>query len=419
MKIIAITGTKGKTTVTRMIDWMLGGVGHEVLRVDNDGHFINGEQKSSEYDSLNLSGKTPSVCPGKYLITMKDCYPDFTAVLEASIGCRGAGLGYGKHDVGIFLNVFEDHLNAKKHLCTQADLAEAKSFIFSKIKKGGCAIFNAEDELVCGQLSKISGNNDIKMIAIQTNTGRIDSEKFLNSGGEVFMLDGENIVLKTSKKSQHIMSVDELPAGLGKAYMPIAINAMFALAGIYAYREGNTGDADVERLKSFTFSPEGGRMVRLKSVDGIEIIIDFAHEKYSLIEIAKLARKISCNRVIGVLRIAPGKKESTIHEIAVSISPFFEDVIVYDKIDGIRRGPYRRGTADAREVGETADLFSKALITDGHVSVWKCLAEEDAIRQAAVNARPGDCVVIIHNDHPLETYQLAKKYFNMSTDLSW
>ena len=132
MKIISITGTKGKTSVARIIDYVLRNSNKTTLRVDNDGHYINGKRKSTLDDSINFFGKTPSVCPGKYLITMKRYFPDFTAILECSIGSAGEGLGYRFHDVGIFTNVYFDHIKKEKGIKTRRDLANRKSFIFEK-----------------------------------------------------------------------------------------------------------------------------------------------------------------------------------------------------------------------------------------------------------------------------------------------
>lgn len=46
MKIISITGTKGKTTVSRILDHVIHSLGETTLRVDTDGHFINEKQKA-------------------------------------------------------------------------------------------------------------------------------------------------------------------------------------------------------------------------------------------------------------------------------------------------------------------------------------------------------------------------------------
>jgi len=98
MKIISITGTKGKTTVTRALSEIIYKSGENVLRVDTDGHYINEKRKSTLEDSKKLFMLVPTVCPGKYLLDVKKYFPDFTAVFETAIGSSGsAGLGYGLH----------------------------------------------------------------------------------------------------------------------------------------------------------------------------------------------------------------------------------------------------------------------------------------------------------------------------------
>ncbi len=133
MDIILATGTKGKTTVVRILSNLLYHSGENVLRVDNEGHFINEKQKSSKRESFYLfERRTPTVTPGKYLIEMKKFFPAFAAVFEASIGCGGEGLGCGRHKVGIFTNVFEDHIQKSKGIRSKRDIAKEKDFIVTQ-----------------------------------------------------------------------------------------------------------------------------------------------------------------------------------------------------------------------------------------------------------------------------------------------
>ena len=96
MKIISITGTKGKTTVTRVLSYVLHRLGENTLRVDTDGHYINELQKSTLTDSKNIFSLVPTVCPGKYLLDMRKYCPSYTAILETAIGSSGKG---GLNDV--------------------------------------------------------------------------------------------------------------------------------------------------------------------------------------------------------------------------------------------------------------------------------------------------------------------------------
>jgi hypothetical protein len=61
-----------------------------------------------------------------------------------------------------------------------------------------------------------------------------------------------------------------------------------------------------------------------------------------LLKFAQKLKKTRNNKVIAVVRLAPDKAESTYIESGVYISPYAENFIVYDKIDGIERKSYQQ-----------------------------------------------------------------------------
>jgi UDP-N-acetylmuramyl tripeptide synthase len=124
------------------------------------------------------------------------------------------------------------------------------------------------------------------------------------------------------------------------------LNIGFALAGLY----GVLGEkilyeksAQISKLLDTYTSPlSSGRNVQI-SYKEKQIILDYAHEKYSMRELLKFAQKVkktSDNKVIAVVRLAPDKAEATYIESGEYISPYAESFIVYDKIDGVDRKLY-------------------------------------------------------------------------------
>jgi cyanophycin synthetase len=132
MKKITITGTKGKTTVSSVLATVLQSVESKVLNVDTNGAYINGEMVMSKSDSQLIWDIVPTVAPGRFLYLLHDPAVKFdgqhhgnaegVAVLEASLGSGTlSGLAYYGHDVGVFTNVFEDHLGSRPDLNTRED----------------------------------------------------------------------------------------------------------------------------------------------------------------------------------------------------------------------------------------------------------------------------------------------------------
>lgn len=413
MDIISITGTKGKTTVARALSFVLSASGINVLRVDTDGHYINEKQKSTLTDSRNLFEKAPTVCPGKYLITMKEYFPNFTAVLEAALGSNGMhGLGYSFHKVGVFTNVFEDHMGVGKAK-SRMDLAQSKNFIFRRIGEGGYAVFNADDYYITSQLNKISKKKNINLLPTGITFKYFDEKKFLKNGGEIITLDGTDIVIKSKERIKKIIDTRKIKWTFGGRFLPSIYNAMFVIGALYGIFNKNIPQKIISCLENYELDKDGGRLTVLENSHGVKIILDYAHEKFSLAQIAELGNKLKSNRIIGVVRLAPDRTDKMIIETGKFIANCYDDIIVYDKIDGVNKKIYiGKNTAIKRSAGEVSGLFLKGILSNKKNGVAKrILVEEKAIKEAAQMARPGDVVVVISGGDHEKTVGYIRRYF--------
>lgn len=416
MKIISVTGTKGKTTVTRILSHVLHAAGNNTLHVDTDGYYINQVQQGTLDESKALFNLVPTVSPGKYLLSMKEFFPDYVAVLECSIGSSGsAGLGYGYHHVGIFTNVFEDHLGASKRLKTRADIAKHKSFIFKNLRAEGYAIFNADDKLVTKQLEKLPADLPTKRIPCGLTFTHFDIESHLNAGGVCFTVEAGWAVLKEKQNTRKLIELSSLPWTFNGIFLPSVYNVLFVLAGIYGYLDGKIPTTYLKPLRDYRFPLEGGRITLFQAPNGTRIIMDYAHEKNSLRAIGQLAKKIAREnkgRALGVVRLAPDRTDKMIHETGRSIAKSFDQHIVYDKIDGVAKKEYRaqRGEIRYRAIGEVSKIFFEGLQSAGVQPEYE-LTEEGAIRKAAALAKANDVVVVICGDDHTKTVRWIQKYF--------
>jgi len=413
MKILSITGTKGKTTITRALSYVLKKAGNTTLRVDTDGHYINEIQESTLEDSRNLFVKAPTVCPGKYLITMKNNFPDFIAILETAIGSNGThGLGYGFHQVGIFSNVFEDHMGIG-NLKTRKDLAQAKSFIFRQMDEGGFAIFNADDKYVCSQLKELPKDKKIKLLPVGIKFEHFGVHSHLNKNGKVVAIEGNNIVIKSGEKIKKIIDVGDIPWTFNGLFEPSVYNLMFIVAALYAVNGGKMPRKEIEILKGYKMEKEGGRLTMFKNANNVRILVDYAHEKASLKKIAELGNKLKENELYGIVRLAPDRTNKMIRETGHAIANRFDHLVVYDKIDGVLRGTYHgKNFRITRKVGEVSKIFFNGIRErkkKGTVS--RIIFEGEAIKEVSRRAKAGDVVIVICNDDHKRTIGFIKKYF--------
>lgn len=415
MKTISITGTKGKTTITRALDYVIRKSGEKVLRVDTDGHYVNGKQKSTLDDSKKLFMLVPTVCPGKYLLDARKMFPDFTAVFETAIGSSGSGgLGYGLHQIGIFTNILEDHLKSSSRLQTREDLAKAKRFIFSRIDVGGTVVFNADDKYVCSQIDGVPEfRKPVYFLPVGFDFNAFNLDSHLENGGEAVTEENGWIVIKSKKEIKKILEINEISWAFKGNFKPSVYNLMFIIGGLYSYNGGEVTEKNIDNLIKYRMDKFGGRLTMLENKKGVKILIDYAHEKFSLEEVANLGRKISSGKLMGVVRLAPDRKDEIIFETGEYIADKYDDLIVYDKIDGVTRKEYkgRKGNFN-RKTGEVSQIFYDGIVSKKEKEhVDRILEEKKAIQKAAEKADSGDLVVVICGDDHKKTLKYVKKYF--------
>lgn len=402
--IISVTGTKGKTTTVAVIADVLQKLGNNTLKVDTTGHFINGERRSTLDDSKEIWGLVPSVCPGRYLWefhTDPTLQENGVAVLECSLGSSAIpGLGYRYHKVGLFLNVFEDHIGSSERVQSQEDIAKVKDFVFWRLDQDGYAIFNADDRWVTGRLEKIPKNRNITMIPCGLTFEHFDLDAHLAAGGVALTRDGEYIVLRSQSKTEKLFSVNAIPWTFDGVFLPSIWNLMFAAAAVLARNDLHWNKEMQDAFEAVRLDPYGGRLTLLRANNGATIIADYAHEKKSLVDIANLARTKTGKggKVIGIVRLAHDRTDELMRETGRAVGEAFDELMVYEKIDGYWRQPKKVNDLRFPQiVGRTSEIFHGAIL-EKNPHAERILREDEAIAAVAKTVSPDDVVVVIVND---------------------
>ncbi len=420
-KSISITGTKGKTTVSYLVDNILMGLKKNTIRVDTTGHFVNGERKSTREDSIEIWQLVPTVCPGRYLWELNNFTNEerdnTVAVLESSLGCSNpAGLGYRSHDIGVWTNVMKDHLGSRPSLNSRADIAKAKEFVFNHISDNGYAIFNACDDLVCGKLTEIwNGSTLIPVITDEKNI-QMDINKHLEDGGIAFVFNGTKIMLRNKNGDSLVYDAKNLPWVFDGHYAPSMINLTFAIAAVYAVYESSFPAGLNDVIDKVRLDPYGGRVTVLSAKNGATIIADYAHETESLTSVGHLARLLADKKggkTIGVVRLAYDRTDELIDEAGQAVGRVFDEVVVYDKIDGYWRKPKKRTGFSyfVQEVGRISGLLSAA-VKKTNPNVETILREDEALDFAAKKTGGNDVVVVIVNDDVKRSIDWIREKFD-------
>ncbi len=132
--IVAVTGSNGKTTTTRMIAHIFRGLGRKIGMTSTDGVYID-ERLVKRVDA---SG------PKSAQMVLQNPRVDMAVFEVARGGILREGLGYGRNDVGVVLNVTGDHLGLRD-VETLEQLAAVKQVVVEAVPKTGWAVLNADD----------------------------------------------------------------------------------------------------------------------------------------------------------------------------------------------------------------------------------------------------------------------------------
>ena len=134
LKVIGITGTKGKTTTTYMVKSILEGVGHKVGLIGTIESIIGDEvipSKNTTPESFTIH---------EYFRKMVDAGCDSVVMEVSSQGLmlhRTAGIPF---EIGIFTNLGEDHIGPNEHE-DFADYMRCKALLFQQCKIGIANLF--------------------------------------------------------------------------------------------------------------------------------------------------------------------------------------------------------------------------------------------------------------------------------------
>ncbi len=132
--VVAITGTNGKTTTTRIINSTLSRMGYCVGMTSTDGIYINGKC----IDVGDDTGFESAKC----ILFNKDV--DIAVLETARGGIIKKGLAYDLADVAVITNITDDHLGID-NINSMEELCKVKSLVAEAVKKDGNVIINAED----------------------------------------------------------------------------------------------------------------------------------------------------------------------------------------------------------------------------------------------------------------------------------
>jgi len=377
--IIAITGTNGKSTTTRMVAHIIQSSGCTVGFTSTSGVYINDERVLA----ADASG------PKSARMVLRDPTVEVAVLETARGGLLREGLAFDRCDVGACLNVQPDHLGLKG-IDTLEDLAWVKSVVVEAVSRDGWSILNADDEL-CVRMRKRAGG---RLCFFSLNGGEEMSgflRRHVERGGLAVVREagpsGGEIVVYENGDRLPFMNAGEIPATLrGAAEFNVA-NALAAIGICYVH--GIIPNQMRAALHTFatSFEQTPGRM-NVFDGHGFRVIMDYAHNPAGLTALSATLAKMRPNhgQAIGMVSIPGDRRDEDILEMGGIAAKAFDQLV-------FREQPDARG----RPRGEVMRLLSEGALAAGFPpdAIHRLPQEEEAVAACLRAARPGDLVVLL------------------------
>lgn len=367
--IIAVTGTNGKTTTTRLIAHIVKNNGYKVGFTTSDGIYVQNHMLDK--------GDTTGPISAEFIL--KDPTVEFAVLETARGGILRSGLGFSRCDIGIITNIQEDHLGLSD-IHDLKDLARVKSVVVESVKEDGWAVLNAEDEH-CVQIAR---DLDCKVAYFSMDEENPVIVNHCKQGGIAAIYENGFITIKKGDWKMRVEKATHVPLTLnGKAKFMIANTLAATLAGyLYGFK------LDDIKLSLTTFIPGAvqtpGRM-NIFDFKKFKVMIDFAHNPSGYKGVEEYLESIEATNKIGIIAGVGDRRDEDIIECAVIAARMFDHII-------IRQEKHLRGRTEQ----EIIDLILKGIASvDKDVSYEIIPLEVDAIKHAITIAEEGTFITAL------------------------
>ncbi len=371
--ILAVTGTNGKTTTTRLLAHIMKQTGKVVGYTTTDGTYMGdylvepGDNTGPQSAQVILSDPTAEV-----------------AVLEAARGgILRSGLGFDCCDVGIVLNVAADHLGIGD-IDTVEQMAKVKGVLAETVMPSGYVILNADDPLVVEMAARVKAQ--VAYFSMDCNNEVL--QQHAQAGGLAAVYENGYISILKGDWTLRVEQAVNVPLTLGgKAPFMIANCLAACLA---AFSQGVKIELIQEGLSTFVASADQtpGRM-NLFNLGDYHALVDYAHNPASYEALGGFINNWDGPR-IGVIGGPGDRRDEDLVILGELSAGMFDEIII--KEDDDKRGRPHGNAADFIRQGVEQVIGRMPELKVRHETI---LDETKAIQTALDEASKGALVVIL------------------------
>ena len=310
--IIAVTGTNGKTTTTRIISHIVKSNGYRVGFTTSDGIYIQ--------NTMLSKGDTTGPVSAEFVL--KDPTVEFAVLETARGGLLRAGLGYSRCDIGVLTNIAEDHLGISD-IHNLKDLTKVKRVVLDSVKADGWCVLNADCEYSMKLVNDLDSN--VAIFSLDENNPYI--QKFAKEGKITCVYEEGFITIKKGDWKIRIGKVINIPITMkGKAKFMIA-NVLAASLACYLY--GFAIEDIANSLRTFLPSAQltPGRL-NIFEFKKFNVMIDFAHNPAGYEAIEDYLSSVEATKKIGIISGVGDRRDEDIKECGKIAGRMFDHIII-------------------------------------------------------------------------------------------
>ena len=380
--IIAISGTNGKTTTTRLIAHMAKMKGFKVGYTTSDGVYIQ--------NRLLMTGDCTGPASAEFVL--RDPTVNFAVLESARGGLLRAGLGFKKCDIGIVTNVAADHLGLKG-IHTVEQLAKVKGVIPETVLPEGTAILNADDDLVYAMRKNVDCN--VALFSLDENNPRIKAIQ--KRGGLSAIYENGFITICKGEWKMRVIKAVNVPLTYGGKATFMIQNVLPAV--LTAHLKGFS----IEDMKMSleTFIPSAtqtpGRL-NLFKFKNFQILVDYAHNPAGMRALKQFTDNLEASVKIGIIAGIGDRRVEDNNEMGGIAADMFDEII-------IRQDKRLRGKTEEELITMLDDGIK---MRDPKKKTTIIPSERDAILHAVKNA-PQNALIVLCSDVVPDALNLVKE----------
>jgi cyanophycin synthetase len=379
--IIAVTGTNGKTTTTRLIAHIVKNNGFRVGFTTSDGIYVQ--------NSMLTKGDTTGPVSAEFVL--KDPTVEFAVLETARGGILRSGLGFNKCDVAVITNIQEDHMGLSD-INTLTDMARVKGVVARSVKRDGYAVINADNEHCVGLVKGLECN--IAYFSVNENNPVI--VEHCKKGGIAAIYENGYITIKKGEWKFRVEKASHIPLTFGGKVTFMIYNVLAATLASYVY--GFTIEDIQGSLETFipSAAQTPGRM-NIFDFKDYKVMIDFAHNADGFKGIKEFLSTIDSPLKIGIITGTGDRRDEDIRDMGRLSAQMFDHII-------IRQDKYLRGRLPDDIVALLVEGIKEANPTQSYEYIP---VEVEALNHAFSLAKKGTFITALSDviDNAIEVVQ--------------